>query len=596
MRCLEYPLDSKYILKKKKSIKRELLSQNKIWIEKKIAVLGGSTTNDIVNVLELFLLNYGIRPTFYESEYGQFWMDAMFPGEELKEFHPDIVYVHTSFRNLKKLPSIHKSEVEIEELLEEEYRNYEAMWEKLKKDYQCIVIQNNFERPLYRLLGNMDISDCHGTSNYVSRLNARFYQYAQKHSNFYINDIDYLSSDYGIRKWSDPFYWHMYKYALNVMAIPEFAYNISNIIKAIYGKNKKAFVLDLDNTLWGGVIGDDGVEGIAMGQEVSMGQAYAEFQQYIKKNQDLGIILNICSKNEEENAIAGLNHPDGILRPDDFVDIKANWDPKNVNVMKIAEELNLGADSFVFVDDNPAERQIVRDQIDGIAVPDVTTVEYYIQEIDRGAYFETVALSKDDLKRGEMYKENIKRAKAMSTYSDYSEYLKSLEMMAAIRNFDNIHMQRIAQLTNKSNQFNLTTRRFSEAELQKLVENNEYICLYGKLEDKFGDNGVVSIVIGRQKDKEVHIILWLMSCRVLKRNMEHAMLDELAARAKARGADVLKGYYYPTAKNKMVRKFYGEMGFDLRSEDEEGNSLWELPIEKYENQNHVIKIQKEEGK
>lgn len=589
MTNLSYPFDGGLILKKKKSIKRELLEKGGSFLDKKIAILGGSTTSEIKNILELFLLNYGIRPVFYESEYAQFWQDAMFSGE-LREFAPDVIFVHTSCRNISGFPTLRDSTEDVSALLEAQFSHFSAMWDKLSADFHCPIIQNNFERPQYRLLGNKDISDVHGSTNFITRLNQKLYEYAQNHDSFYINDIDFLAASYGLEKWSDPFFWHMYKYALCVPAIPELAFSVANIIKSIYGKNKKALVLDLDNTLWGGVVGDDGVDGIVIGPEVSMGQVYSEFQEYIKAHKDLGVMLNVCSKNDEENAIAGLNHPDGCLKPEDFIVIKANWENKDRNILEIAQELNIGTDSLVFVDDNPAERAIVAGQIAGVSAPDIGSVEQYIQRIDRSGFFEVTNFSQDDLKRNEMYKANIERATLQQSFGSYEDYLLSLEMTAVIRDFEPIYMQRIAQLTNKSNQFNLTTKRYSEAELADAAADSGLIRLYGKLEDKFGDNGVVSIVIGRKEQANLHIDLWLMSCRVLKRDMEYAMLDRLIEECQKRDIDSVYGYYYPTAKNSMVKEFYATLGFTKQSEDATGSTVWRYEVAAHQDKNHVIKV------
>lgn len=590
MQELQYPFDSRYIIKKKKSIKRQLLDEGTGFTDKKIAVLGGSTTHDIIMILELFLLDRGIRPEFYECEYARYWEDVMFDNPELKEFAPDIIYIHTSNRNIRQYPALSMSEEEAEGLLAADYDHFEKMWGKIENTYHCPVIQNNFEYPFYRMLGNADATDIHGRVNYINRLNAMFAAYARDHKDFFIQDINYLSAVYGLDKWSDPLYWHMYKYALSMEAIPTLAYNLSNIIKSIYGKNKKALALDLDNTLWGGIVGDDGVEGIEIGPETSMGQVYSEFQGYLKELKDIGVILNVCSKNEEENAIAGLNHPDGVLKPDDFIVIKANWDPKSKNLADMAGELNLLPESFVFVDDNPAEREIVRSQLHVVS-PEIGSVEDYIRVIDHSGFFEVTNLSADDAKRNEMYKENAKRAQLEASFDNYGDYLKSLEMKGTIKSFEPIYMERIAQLSNKSNQFNLTTRRYTRAEIEEIAGSDEYIDIYGKLEDKFGDNGVVSVVIGRKNGDILDMDLWIMSCRVLKRDMEYAMMDELVHKAKEAGIKTIRGYYYPTAKNKMVRDFYGLMGFTLVSEDEEGNRTWEFTVPgEYVNRNSYIRV------
>lgn len=591
MRELEYPFDNEWILKKAKSIKKTLLSDGTDRIKKKIAVLGGSTTHDVIKILELFLLHYGIEPSFYESEYGQYWQDAMFDNPELVEFAPDLIYIHTTNRNIAEYPAVGDSREKTEQLLKDTYEHFRVMWEKLKETYGCVIIQNNFEFPYYRLLGNMDAVNSNGRVAFVNRLNALFAEYAAANESFYLQDIQYLSACYGLDKWGDSFYWHMYKYALCVPAIPTLSYNLANIIKSVYGKNKKAYVLDLDNTLWGGVVGDDGPENIEIGQETSMGQVYAEFQSYLKEQKQIGIMLNVSSKNEEENALAGLSRPDSVLKPDDFMIIKANWEPKSKSVAEIASELNIGTDSLVFVDDNPAEREIIRQNLPGVAVPEMDKPEEYLKTLDRSGFFEVTGLSEDDTKRNEMYKANQERKKLQDNFADYGEYLKSLDMKAEIGAFVPLYMARIAQLTNKSNQFNLTTKRLSQADIEHMAEDSSYITLYGKLADKFGDNGVVSVVIGKIKEDALHIELWLMSCRVLKRDMEFAMMDRLTEECKKRGITHIYGYYYPTAKNKMVENFYGLQGFTLKNRDDEGNAEWEYEIPaSYENKNRYIEI------
>lgn len=589
MKELEYPFNPQYLLSKKKRIRRELLENAGPLLDKRIAILGGSTTNDIKLLLELFLLNYGIRPSFYESEYNQWYQDAAFDNPELAAFAPDIIYIHTTNRNIIRYPSVGDDAAAVDTLLENETARFREAWGHLAEACPCPIIQNNFEMPYYRLLGNRDASDIHGRVNFLTRLNMKFYEYAQTHENFYICDINYLSADYGLREWSDPFYYHMYKYALNVNAIPYLSFNVANIIKSLFGKNKKGLVLDLDNTLWGGVIGDDGVDGIAVGPEEPEGQAYMEFQRYLRDHKQLGVILNVDSKNDHGNAIAGLNHPDGVLKPEDFIVIRANWEPKDRNLREIAEELNLLPESLVFVDDNPAERHIVSAQLPGVCAPEIGSVHQYVQVLDRCGFFEVTALSGDDLKRSEMYRENAERAKLRESFADYGEYLESLEMKAVIRPFEAVYMARIAQLTNKSNQFNLTTKRYTQAQIEETAADRAYITLYGKLTDRFGDNGVVSVVIGRVAEEVCHVELWIMSCRVLKRDMEYAMMDALVMSCRVRGITEIRGYYYPTAKNGMVRDFYAMQGFEKTAEDGEGNTEWRFVIpEEYQCKNRYI--------
>ena len=591
MKELEYPFDVDYLIRNKKKIKKKLLEKSNL-LKINIAILGGSTTSEVKNMLEIFLLNYDIYPNFYESEYNKYYEDAIFGNEELDNFNPDIIYIHTTNRNIIEYPTMYDDSETIENKLNSEYNKFQKIWDKLFSKFNCTIIQNNFEYPYYRLLGNKDASDIHGKINFITRLNQKFYDYANKTKKFYINDINYISSCYGLDKWSNQFYWYMYKYAMEVPAIPYLSFNLANIIKSIYGKNKKAFVLDLDNTLWGGVVGDDGVDNLVIGPEVPSGQVYYDFQRYLKEHTCLGIILNINSKNEYENAIIGLNHPENILKPEDFVIIKANWKDKNINIKDIANELNVSEDSFVFVDDNPAERKLVDKYIDGIAIPEIDIPENYIRIIDHNGYFEVTNFSDEDLEKNKLYKDNEKRNKLMENFENYNDYLLSLNMKAEISSFKPIYLERISQLSNKSNQFNLTTKRYSLADIEEVNKDDSYIKLYGKLEDIFGDNGVISVVIGKIKDKdELHIDLWIMSCRVLKRNMEFAMLDVLVKKAREKNIKTIYGYYYPTKKNKMVNNFYDIQGFKEISCDNCGNKIYKLDISKdYENKNYVIKV------
>lgn len=588
---LNYPFDADYIISKKKRIKKELLENTQGMIEKKIAILGGSTTNDIKLVTELFLLNNSIKPEFYESEYNQYYQDAMFQNERLLNFKPDVIYIHTTNRNIIDYPKMTDSKEDVERLIDNEMAKYSAMWEHLKETYNCPIIQNNFDYPYYRLMGNRDAYDYHGRTYFINRLNERFAAYAGEHEGLYLLDLNYISADYGLKQWADPFYWHMYKYAVSVPAIPYLAFNLANIIKSLFGKNKKGFVLDLDNTLWGGVIGDDGVDNIVLGPEESEGQVYSEFQRYIKAHKDLGIILNVDSKNDYENAVLGLNHPDSELKPEEFIKIVANWEPKDRNFSKIASDLNLLPESLVFIDDNPAEREIVSAQLPGVIAPEIGRADQYIGVIDRSGFFEVTNLSGDDLKRNEMYKENEKRAQLEASFDNYNDYLLSLEMKGTLKSFEPVYMARIAQLSNKSNQFNLTTKRYTQEEIEQVSGDKDYITLYGKLEDKFGDNGVVSVAIGHINGEECHIDLWIMSCRVLKRDMEYAMMDEFIDKCLASNVKKIIGHYYPTAKNHMVEDFFDLFGYELISKDDAGNKEYCLDISKgYEKRNHVISV------
>ena len=419
MKQLCYPFDPAYIMQNRRALRAELIADGTPRIKKKIAVLGGSTTNDICRLLELFLLDAGIEPSFWQSEYNRFFEDAVFDNAELDEFHPDIIYIHTTNRNLTEgLPDMTFSKEAVDALLERQFAHFETVWSKLNERFGCTIIQNNFEPPFYRLLGNRDCYDHRGAVRYINRLNERFAEYADTHIGFYINDICYLASSFGLDRWTDLTYWYMFKYAMCSEAMPYFAYNLAAIIKSVYGKNKKVLALDMDNTLWGGIVGDDGIENLELGEETPTAQGYDEFQKYIKQQKQLGVLLTINSKNDYENAIAGLKHPDSRFSPDDFTVIKANWNPKDINLKDTAAALELGTDSFVFVDDNPAERDIVAANVPGVAVPEIGEIQDYIRTLDKSAFFEVTSFTDEDMTRGEMYVQNAKRDEMQSEYAD----------------------------------------------------------------------------------------------------------------------------------------------------------------------------------
>lgn len=588
---LDYPFDAHQLLRKKKSIRRNLMNRSD-FVDKRVAILGGSTTAEIKDMLELFLLNDGIRPVFYESEYNRFFEEIMLPNSSLKDFAPDVIHIHTTSVNITRFPSVHESGDDVETLLAEQVERFEGLWDRIASEYACPVIQNNFELPHYRGMGNLDCYDIHGRTRFIAELNCRFSERARLRRNLYINDINYLSAWFGLERWHDKLFWYSFKYAMSYEAIPLLADSLASIIKAIFGTARKCLVLDLDNTLWGGVIGDDGLSGIRIGKETPESEAYTEFQEYARNLKERGIILAICSKNDEANAREGFTHPDSVLSADDFSVFRANWEPKPENIRSIAQALNIGIDSLVFADDNPVERDIVRSQLPQVAVPELgNNVAKYIDILDKTGYFETVSLSSDDLRRGSFYADNSNRQALQSRFDSYDDFLRSLEMVAEIRRFAPLYLDRITQLTNKTNQFNVTTRRYTFAEMEAIAGDQHYITLYGRLRDKFGDNGVVSIMVGAVRGDELHIDLWLMSCRVLKRGMEAAMLDQLAAEARGRGVQNLIGYYYPTAKNGMVNGLFREMGFLNVETGENNDSVWKLDIsEGYANKNLFIEV------
>ncbi len=575
---LRFPISAADILRKRQALKKVLLGQRNL-IPTRIAILGGSTTAEVKSMLELFLLAQGIQATFYESGYIRYSEDVLFRNPDLWDFKPDVVFIHTTWRNVSQFPGLMEPEAEVEQRVRHEIARFEVLWEKIHTELGALIVQNNFDLPHLRPLGNLEASESFSRVNFLLRLNAEFAKYARNHSRFLINDIHYLSAQVGLGAWHGRTYWYNFHMALSPTATVPLAQNVAAIVKSVYGRSKKCLVLDLDNTLWGGIIGDDGVQNLILGRDHPVGEAFLDFQRYVKDLQRRGVILAVCSKNDIENAKEGFSHPDSILKLEDFSAFKANWNPKPENIREIAADLNIGLDSLVFVDDNPAERALVADQLPEVAVPEVgSDVSRFAEVLEHELYFEVQKVVQDDLNRSTYYNANAQRSTHQAGYSNYGEFLASLEMTAEIGSFSSFYLERISQLINKTNQFNLTTKRYTSAEVEVISRDPSFITLYGRLADRFGDNGLVSVLIGSVSDETVEVDLWLMSCRVLNREMEFAMFDTLVEKCHARGIRRIVGVYIPSKKNSVVAGHYAGLGFTRLSESSGNRELWHYDV------------------
>ena len=395
----------------------------------------------------------------------------------------------------------------------------------------------------------------------------------------HICDLEFLSNRIGGLVARDERSWFESKQPCSPVLLVDLAREAAGLISSLKRSPKKVLVLDLDNTLWGGVVADDGLEGIELGDTSPRGEAFKAFQKYILLLKQRGVILAVCSKNDHVKALEPFEkHPEMILRIGDIVSFKANWDPKSDNIRHMATELNLGLDSFVFVDDNPAEIEIVRQ-----FAPEVATIllgpdpSDYVAQLQDCRLFEPRSITSEDFERTNQYRSEAQRKELEGSVTDIGAYLKSLVMEASISEFAPVDVPRLSQLINKSNQFNLTTRRRTESEVQGMMDDPSYIGYSVRLKDKFGDHGLISIVIAKKDGDLMTIDTWLMSCRVLKRQVENEVLNELVRLAAVRNCSHIKGIYLATPKNEMVRDFYNHMGFTLISENNEGRE-YELVV------------------
>jgi FkbH-like protein len=566
------------LIRQRKSLCRELLERPNL-LQVRVAILGGSTTNEVADFLEVLLLDKGIEPIFYQSAYNRYFEEAVIDPSQLINFRPDIVYVYTSSANIQNFPPLDASESDFSEYASAERARFAAIWNAIHDRLGCLVVQNNFELPSYRLLGNFDCVSPGGQARFINHANDEFAREASLRPKLFINDLNSIAATIGLTRFHDAKRWFAYKLISTPEGSLAIAKSVAAIIGSIYGRSHKCLVLDLDNTVWGGVIGDDGPDNIAIGKETAQAEAYTAFQEYCLRLRERGVILAVCSKNSEPLAKQGFDHPDSVLRLSDFSCFKANWEPKTENLKSIATELNIGLDSLVFVDDNPAEREFVSSQLPEVTVPNVgDDIVNFISVLEEGRYFETIALSREDLDRARQYETNTLRLQEQSQFASYEDYLDSLDMVAEIAPLRPVYFDRVAQLINKTNQFNLTSKRYTFADIEQIASDESYITLYAKLTDKFGDSGLISVIIGRKERRSLHVDLWLMSCRVIKRDVELAMLDSLVAICQQHDVTEIYGYYIRSEKNDMVSDHYAKLRFECINGDDDQRSVWRLVL------------------
>ena len=407
-----------------------------------------------------------------------------------------------------------------------------------------------------------------------------------------IVDIAHVASAAGLAHWHDARLWHGAKMPFTPAMTPLYADHVCRVIGAARGKSRKCLVLDLDNTLWGGLIGDDGLEGIILGNGSAVGEAHVAIQRLALELRERGIILAVCSKNEEANALLPFKeHNEMLLREPHIACFVANWNDKAGNLRDIAMTLSIGVELLVFLDDNPAEREIVRRELPEVAVPEVgADPADYPAMIARAGYFEAVSFSEEDRQRAEMYRANAERRGAQASVTNLAEYLASLDMVMTALSFDAAGRARISQLINKSNQFNVTTKRYGENDIEALELDPAKFTLQLRLKDKFGDNGMISVIIFDKGAETWSCDTWLMSCRVLGRGVEQAVLNEVVAAARAERATTLQATYIPTKKNGLARDLFARLGFSKVGDEPDGTTRWELDLAGYVPAEVPIKI------
>jgi FkbH-like protein len=540
----------------------------------RLAVLASSTVEHLLPAIRVAGMRRDLWIETFTPDYGQHVQALMDPASSLFAFHPTAVLFAYDAHHLLAGIEPGGDAAEIDRHISRIGENLAAQWARARQAFGCQVIQQTLLPVFDPLLGSNEHRLPGSPYWAVQQLNAMLRRMADAAA-VDIFALDAVAATDGMAAWHDPALWHRAKQDVHPSAAPCYGDRVVRLLASASGRSSKALVLDLDNTLWGGVIGDDGLEGIILGQGSALGEAFVAFQRYARDLSRRGVILAVCSKNDMANAIEPFEkHPETVLKRSDLACFVANWTDKATNIRDIAAQLNIGLDSLVFVDDNPAERAIVRRELPVVAVPELPKdPTLWPATLAAAGYFESLRLTKEDLQRSEQYQANLQRSGLLASATDIEGYLRSLEMRAIWNRFDRIGQARIVQLINKTNQFNLTTRRVNDEDVVVLIEDERALTLQIRLIDTFGDNGIIAIVIGlfERDTLDIRIDTWLMSCRVLGRRMEETTLNLIVQQARVLGCERLIGVYRPTAKNAMVRDHYPRLGFtpiDVRAGDD----------------------------
>jgi len=574
---------------RKKAHARELSPMKPPPAKLRLAMLGGYSLYPLREFIEHLCEVESLPIELWQGDYDNYVSEIMDDGNELHAFAPQVVFLLpaerrcvytgklTDPRSLAQTAAQHV----VDSLLE--------LTQKAHEKTGAEIITTNFMLPARHDLGAFRARTLGSDWSFRKWVNLELGLAAPPY--LHICDWEFLAHRLGGLAACDERSWFESKQPGSPALLVALAREAAQLILALRRAPKKVLVLDLDNTLWGGVVADDGLEGIELGDTSPRGEAFKAFQKYIASLKQRGVLLAVCSKNDLARAAEPFEkHPDMVLKMEDFVCFQANWEPKSENLRAMASELNLGLDSLVFVDDNPAEIEIVRQ-----FVPEVTTIllgpnpSDYVAQLADCRLFEPRSITGEDAERTSQYRSAAQRQALEASVTDMAAYLETLQMEAIITEFTPVDVPRLSQLINKSNQFNLTTRRRSEAEVIAVMNAPEEIGFSVRLKDRFGDHGLISIVVGTHAGETLQIDTWLMSCRVLKRGVEAEVLNELVRLAKVLNCQRLLGTFLPTPKNEMVRDFYGQMGFTLTIESEMKREF-ELRLENFQPIPTKIKI------
>ena len=558
---------------RKKAASRGLARPENHARQLRLAIIGGFSLYPLHELIEHLLAAAGVSCELFIGDYDNYISEIMDENSELYQFQPQVVFLIPSDQRCKYQGQLSDSREAPQAQAAEVSSQILDMCRLVHERTGAEVILSNFKLPAGFDLGPYRHRVMGSDWSFRKQVNLEIGLNAP--ASVHVCDIEFLEHRRGALYSQDDRAWFESKQPCSSDMLVQVANEVVHIIDSLHQSPKKLLVLDLDNTLWGGIVGDDGLEGIEIGDTSPRGEAFKAFQKYVLSLTERGVLLAVCSKNEYEAAFEPFaKHPEMVLRPEHFVSFKANWDPKTDNMKRMAAELNLGLDSFVFVDDNPAEIEIVRQ-----LAPEVTPLLLgpdpadYVRQLQDSRLFERQSITAEDSQRTGQYLQEVERKALLSSTTDITSYLASLEMVGTFTEFNLLDAPRISQLINKSNQFNLTTRRRSEAEVQALIDDPQHLCFTMRLADRFGDHGLISVVVAKVEKTSAGSYLeldtWLMSCRVLKRQVEEEVVNEIMRLARLRSCSQVRGIFLPTAKNGMVKELYAQLGFTLVSDSPE---------------------------
>ena len=572
-------MKNKSFLQIKKNIKKDFSEFKKI----KLAILGDSSTQFLNIAIKGLAYDYNLNLEIWESDYDQIPLQVFDSSSDLYSFKPDLILIFkSSHKLLQKYNS--QSLYDKTSFADDEITDIKEIYTFLSKNSNSKIIFYNYSEINDYVFGNYSNKVESSFLFQLRKVNYLLMDFSNTASNFYICDLSSIQNQIGKEKLFHPSSYINNSMVLSVDAMPLVAKHTLDIIKVLNGRFNKCIILDLDNTTWGGIIGDDGLEKIQIG-DLGIGKAFSEFQLWVKKLKNRGIIIAVCSKNTESVAIEPFKkHPDMVLKMEDISVFVANWDNKADNIRQIQNVLNIGFDSMVFIDDNPFERNIVRENLPDVCVPELPEDPAdYLEYLYSLNLFETISYSNEDADRTKKYQTESKRVSAQKKYTNENDFLKSLKMVSNIEAFNKFNIPRVAQLSQRSNQFNLRTIRYTENDINKIVNSASFFSFAFSLKDKFGDHGLICVIIlNKQSNSTLFIDTWFMSCRVLKRGMEKFVLNKLVNFAKDNNYKFIIGEYIKTAKNDLVKNHYSELGFKKK------NDKFYLEVENYKEISNYI--------